>query len=347
VTQVSDVAELPEGASNAVHSHVEADLEAAEAEPQLPSVAVVVPTRDRPELLRKTVASILAQDYAGSIDVLVVQDHPDDGIAAPILPAADAEPAGQRTVHLLSNLDRRGAAATRNVGLRASAELVGSELVALCDDDDVWLPGKLTRQVAALAAAPDAIGCGTGYNVVREGVRTPRLPEITAITHQGLLRDRLADVHPSSLVFRRDLLLQRVGLMDEDIPGSYGEDYDWLLRATLVGPVLALSVPDVDVLWHDGSFFGGQWATIRDAIKYLLVKHPDLHTEPAGLARLYGRLAFASAALGERRAACQWALRTLRISPREKRAYVALAAGLGIVSPARATRMANARGRGL
>src|SRR6185436_7920647 len=41
----------------------------------LPQVDVVVPTRDRPELLRQTVDAILAQDYAGVVRVIVVFDQ--------------------------------------------------------------------------------------------------------------------------------------------------------------------------------------------------------------------------------------------------------------------------------
>ena len=37
-------------------------------------MSVVVPTRDRPELLAKTIASVAAQDYDGPIDCIVVHD---------------------------------------------------------------------------------------------------------------------------------------------------------------------------------------------------------------------------------------------------------------------------------
>ena len=303
------------------------------------SVSVVIPTRDRPELLRRAVDSVLGQDYPGPIEVVIVQDRPDPAAAAPEFPTSRPD----RSVRLLANHEAPGAAATRNIGLRAAA----GDLVALCDDDDVWLPGKLAAQVAALRAVPDAIGCGTGYVLVQGEQRIERIPDTPAMTHQALLRSRVADVHPSSLVFHRQQLVEQVGLLDEQVPGSYGEDYDWLLRATTVGPVLALGAAYVEVLWHPGSFFSGQWQVIADAITYLLAKHPDLASEPQGLARLYGRLAFAHASLGDRAAARHWALRTLRTSPKEKRGYVALAAGLRLLPPATAAKLANSRGRGI
>ena len=61
-------------------------------------------------------------------------------------------------------------------------------------------------------------------------------------------------LHPSTFVIRRSAL-DDIGLVDEEIPGSYGEDYDLLLRAARRAPVLAVQQPLVDVLWHEQSFF--------------------------------------------------------------------------------------------
>ena len=39
-----------------------------------PSVGVVIPTRNRPAQLRQAIASVLAQDYPGTLQVIVVFD---------------------------------------------------------------------------------------------------------------------------------------------------------------------------------------------------------------------------------------------------------------------------------
>ena len=48
-----------------------------------PSVSAVVPTRDRPELLRAAVRAILDQDHPGPVEVVVVHDQsePDAALA--------------------------------------------------------------------------------------------------------------------------------------------------------------------------------------------------------------------------------------------------------------------------
>jgi hypothetical protein len=166
------------------------------------------------------------------------------------------------------------------------------------------------------------------------------------LTHADLLRSRAFDVHPSTLVFRRERLLGTAGLFDEDVPGSYGEDYDWLLRITRADHLVTLSAPTVRVLSHPGSYFTGQWPTIAAAIEYLLDKHPDFATERRGQARLFGRLAVAYAAMGRRRTALRWAARAVVNDARQRRSYIAVALCAG-VPPTVAMRLAAATGRGL
>ncbi|HEV3496541.1 MAG TPA: glycosyltransferase family A protein, partial [Actinomycetes bacterium] len=88
------------------------------AEARLPSVSVVVPTRDRPELLRRAVAAILGQTYPGPVQCVVVFDQSD-----PDLPWAD--PGARRRLKLVRNQRTAGLAGARNSGvLHADGELV-------------------------------------------------------------------------------------------------------------------------------------------------------------------------------------------------------------------------------
>jgi hypothetical protein len=105
--------------------------------------------------------------------------------------------------------------------------------------------------------------------------------------------------------------------------------------------------PLVTVLWGRTSHFNRKWRTISDALQYLLRKHPAFADDPRGLARVQGQIAFAHAALGERSEARTWALRTLRGSWRERRAYLALAVSLRVLSADRVLRLAHATGRGI
>jgi glycosyltransferase involved in cell wall biosynthesis len=297
---------------------------------------VVVPTRDRPELLRRAVAAILGQTYPGPVQCVVVFDQSD-----PDLPWGNPGP--NRRLELVSNRRAAGLAGARNSGVLHA----DGELLAFCDDDDEWLPDKLVRQVERLQARPDAGVVTTGILVRYRDRTITRAAPTPMVTQRQLLRSRMFELHPSTVMVRRSLFLDRIGLVDEDIPGSYAEDYEWLLRAVKVAPVLAVQEPLVTVHWHQSSFFADRWRMIISALTYLVDKHGELEQEPSGLARIYGQIAFAHAALGERGAARRWAHRTLALDRRERRAYLALAVSLRLVTAGAVVRLAHAAGKGI
>ena len=307
----------------------------AVATPQsFPEVDVVIATRNRPELLRQAVGAVLAQDYPGPIHCLVVFDQSE--------PDRALEQRGiNRTVRVTSNRRTPGLAGARNSGIVASA----SPYVAFCDDDDVWLPSKVRSQVAALHGSA-ALTSVSGIIVEYEGRAVPRVPRAEDVTLARLVRNRVMEAHPSSVLVRRSALEGVIGLVDEHIPGSYGEDFDWILRAAQAGGFAVVEEPLVKVRWGT-SMFSQNWQTIIDSIDYSLDKHTVFHQDPLALGRLYGRRAFALAALGRRREGLRACWRTIRTSPKEKRAYLAAVVSLNLVSAQRLMDAAHKRGHGI
>ena len=308
---------------------------------QFPDVDVVVPTRNRPVLLRATITSILGSDYPGSLRVLVVYDQstPDQSLETDsALGLSDT-----RRVTVLTNTRTPGLAGARNSGLLAAK----AELVAFCDDDDSWLQGKLRSQVDAMNAEPTAELACCGIDVQYGGTCHSRVLDQRTVTLTDLLRDRLTELHPSTFVMRRKAVVDGFGLVEEEIPGSYGEDYEFLLRAARSHPII--NVPDVGVrvLWSKGSYFTARWATIRAALPWLLQRYPEFGDVPAGEARVMGQVAFATAADHERKDGARWAMKALRRRPTEPRAYLALGVAAGVLSPDWVLRQLHRTGRGL
>lgn len=301
-----------------------------------PTVSVVVATRDRPEMLRRALASIAASTYQGTVETIVVFDQsaPDPSLA---------RPQGRRPVRVITNDRTPGLAGARNTGALAAT----GELVALCDDDDEWLPGKLDAQVEALGAHPGSDVVTTGIFVEAHGRVTARVLDRGTISFDDLLRSRVMEAHPSTYLVRRHGLLGRIGLVDEDIPGSYGEDYEWLLRAARQADVVSVPIPLVTVHWHPTSYFADRWRTIVEALDYVMEAHPEIGANAKGRARIESQQAFAHAALGQPQPARRLALTALRRDRTQRRAYVALFASLGLVSTDRVLRLAHARGRGI
>lgn len=299
-----------------------------------PSVGVVIPTRDRPAQLREAIASVLAQDYPGSLQVVVVYD----GVPADLSLAGDD---GRVTV--LANDRTPGLAGARNCGVLASH----TDLVAFCDDDDRWMPGKLRAQVAAMRASAGAEFASCGIAVLFEGKSTDRLAGVAQVTHRDLLRSRMVMVHSSTYLAWRAALLDGIGLVNETIPGGQNEDWDLALRAARRRPIVNVDQPLVQVAWGSGSHYARQWETKAESLLWMLEHHDDLAKSHAGAARVYAQLAFAYACLGRRSESCRWMGRAVRHNWLEPRVPFAAAVAAGVVSGERVLRTLHARGRGI
>ena len=302
---------------------------------QWPSVGVVIPTHDRPESLRQTLASIDAQDYPGRLRTIVVYDgtRPDFLLAR----------AGRRPVMVLSNARTPGLSGTRNTGILA----LDTDLVAFCDDDDQWYPEKLTEQVTALLAEPEAEFASCAIEVEYADRVNTRLAGTDRVGLADLIRSRMAMLHSSTFVSWRHVLIDQIGLVAEDAPGSHNEDWDLLLRAARRRPIVHVDKPLVRVRWSRASHFAHQYDAKIASLEWMLDRHPEIAAHPAGAARVYGQLACWHAAKGERRAATAWARKAMRARWREPRAAIALAAAAGVVKVETVLSLLHRRGHGI
>lgn len=300
-----------------------------------PVVGVVIATRDRPQLVREAIASVREQDYPGVLRTLVVFDgeEPD-----PTLRSDDP----RRPVEVTSNARSSGLSGSRNTGVLA----FDTELVAFLDDDDVWAPSKIDRQVRRWEAEPQAVLVSTAIDVLFQGSTSTRTAGRDRVRYAELLRSRLAMLHSSTFLFHRASLVD-IGLVSEEVPGSMCEDWDVLLRAAARHDVLHVDEPLVRVLWGSTSFFSTRWETKIAAHQWMLEHHPAILRDRVGGGRVLGQLAFSHAALGRRRDALRWAARAARSNPREPRAPIAVAVAVGAVSSQRVLATLHRRGHGI
>jgi glycosyltransferase involved in cell wall biosynthesis len=260
---------------------------------------------------------------------------------SPRLPEVPSLPG--RRIRSVVNDRTPGLAGARNAGVEAAR----GELIAFLDDDDEWFPHKLRLQVEAFRQRPDATVVGSGIELHFGGRVFNRIPHTDEVTFDHLLGSRFMEIHSSNLLMRRADLVGRIGLVDETLPGSQAEDYDLLLRAARHGPVVVVRQPLVRVFWHPSSFFQESWASLADALVLLLERTPEFRHNAAGYARVAGQVAFYRAAAGDRRSAVSWAARAIGSRWRERRAYLALAVALRLVSASRVLRLAHRFGKGI
>ena len=118
------------------------------AAPPLVSVVVIFLNAER--FLRDAVASVFAQTY-DRWELLLVDDGSTDAGGKIAERFALEHPDQVRYLDHPGH-ENRGMSASRNLGIRAAR----GDFIAFLDADDVWLPGKLTEQLALAAVYPDA-----------------------------------------------------------------------------------------------------------------------------------------------------------------------------------------------
>ena len=196
-----------------------------------PSVSVVIVTQARDAFLRRAIRSVVSQRYPGRLECVVVFDQSSAFDLSDVAPADG----GDRTLRVIENVGTPGPAGARNGG----AERAFGDVLSFCRAGDEWLPGKVAHQIAALEA--------TGADVAATGIERPargraleRGQASARVSPTALLRCRAAEVHPSTIAVRREAFHTTIGPFDEAIPGGYGDEYDWLLRAAVVADLVAV-----------------------------------------------------------------------------------------------------------
>ena len=275
----------------------------------------------------RAIDRILGQRYPGFIECVVAFDQSS--------PHRTAERRNGRALRIVENQREPGAAGARTSGAVAAT----GSLLAFCDDDDEWFEDKLRLQVVSMRehGSPAAV---CGHVIAYANRRIPALPP-SRIGLKQLLGSRTGTANFSTLVVDRNVMLDQVGLLDEAIPGNYGEDYDWMLRLAAVTPIIGVRQVLVRVNVLASSWFPSEWKTIVAARRYLLSKHPQFRKEARGLACLYGQIAFGLAAQGQSDDAYRWIRRTFASDWRQPRAYLAFLVAAGLVEPRSVERFAR------
>ncbi|MBU2665108.1 glycosyltransferase [Actinoplanes bogorensis] len=207
-------------------------------------VSVVIPTCNRPDLATRAVRSALAQTHR-DLEVIVVIDGPDDATEAALKEIDDDR------LRVLALPSRGKAPNARNQGVLAAS----GQWVALLDDDDEWMPEKISAQLALAAGATRALP----IVATRMISRTPRADTV-------MPRRLPAPGEPLSeyLTVRRGLFygdgfIQTSTIMAPTellrrVPFTVGlrrqQELDWTLRALQHDDVELLYAPDALVLWH-------------------------------------------------------------------------------------------------
>jgi glycosyltransferase involved in cell wall biosynthesis len=173
----------------------------------------VIAVRDGGSHLADALDSVLGQRPA-PLEVVAVDDGSTDGTPAALAAYAPSV----RT--LRQPPSGHAVALNRGVGETRGA------LVAFCDADDRWVPGRLGAQLDALAADPDVDMVG---GLVEEFLS----PDASDLAGRVRVSDAPVRVRLLQALVVRRHTLDRVGRFDESL--RHGVAIDWISRADALG----------------------------------------------------------------------------------------------------------------
>lgn len=280
-----------------------------------PRVTVVIPSYNAEDTIRRALDSVVTQTpYVD--EVLVIDDGSDDGTAEIVREY-------RQSVTLLVEPHRGDPAIPRNIGIQRAS----NDLIAFLDADDVWLPGKVGAQIAALGVDSAAgLVCTNAFRQTQPEV----FEDLAALLPDGMgasgnvLPRLLANnfvITSSVLVFRA--VLEEAGPFYSGLAAA--EDYGVWLRAARVCRFVYLEQPWL--IYRDcGLSYRREWSPAENARAILdnldrleqrfpgtAGRHPREFSERRS--ELYGIIGGQSLAKGDRRGAVRSFLAALRHRP--------------------------------
>lgn len=191
----------------------------------MPSVSVVLPTRNRPDYLLGALQSVARQSH-NEIELVLVRDGglPLDERAQEVLEKLEFP-------HMVVERDDppEGLAQARDNGIAQAR----GDAFAFLDDDDLWDPGHVKQLADALDREPDLAVVYSDCRILE--VSSGEQRTLGVDFNLGVF-GRDGFIPPSSFVARRSAF-EEFGLFDPKM--IYSEDWDWLLKVARSGGKVA------------------------------------------------------------------------------------------------------------
>ena len=236
-------------------------------------VSVIIPTYNRADFISECVQSVLAQTLPAR-EVIIVDDGSTDATYNILNDLGFNSISTPKTDLRYIFQENQGVSSARNLGIKEAK----SEYIALLDSDDLWLKGKLDRQIIAFR---DDIQnrrlCHTDEIWVRNGIRVnqhKKHKKSGGNVFQSCLK--LCCISPSSTMLHRSVF-EDYGFFDEDLPAC--EDYDFWLRYSSKEEVIFINEPlIIKKGGHSDQLSGVHWGMDRFRIYALekILNQPDL-----------------------------------------------------------------------
>ena len=187
-------------------------------------ISVVVPVYNGAKYLAKTVESILAQDYK-EFELLLINDGSSDSSKELIEALAE-----KNTKITAFTKENGGVANARNFGI----EHAKGDYIAFCDQDDLWLPTKLSKQLALFSN----LNVGLVYTgaIADYALYGKQSKPSFEQKYRGQVFDKLIQLNMFTCctAMVRKSVLEEVGGFDDDLALMGVDDWHLWLKLALV-----------------------------------------------------------------------------------------------------------------
>lgn len=202
-------------------------------------ISVIIPTRNRVGFLLGAIRSVSKQTWP-RIEIIIVDDASTDQTPDLI----NKFKFRGESLKVIRNKNPIGGAASRNVGIAAAR----GRWVAFLDDDDEWLPDKLSKQCELIAKDPSISAVSCSY-FVRSPFKNLRLVRLFEITNEDKLLSENLFGGASGCFASRERLLE-LGGFDEKLASA--QDFDLWIRLWNVGHIAVIDAPLTIYVPHSG-----------------------------------------------------------------------------------------------
>lgn len=143
-------------------------------------VSVIVPTHNRAHLLSRAIDSILYQNYR-NIEIIVVVDACSDNTLEVLKQYNDER------IKIIVSEQNLGGAGARNKGMKEAK----GKYIAFLDDDDEWLPGKLTKQINLLKQNDNTVLVASAFiqfgDVKKQVIKLPEIITLKELYYKNYI----------------------------------------------------------------------------------------------------------------------------------------------------------------
>ena len=233
-------------------------------------VSAIITTHNRLSLLKRAIKSVYDQTYP-QIELIVVDDGSTDGTEIYCTKQ-------QFTYIRIPTGQSKGGNYARNLGIKSSK----GEYVAFLDDDDAWLPQKISKQVELIEQMDCELVHGGRRLEFVEGNSEYYKDQLPSMNHWGDMSRKIlltiCTTTTTNILAKREALFE-VGLFDESL--KFWQEYELTIRLAQRKPFYFVNEPIsiYRIDFNDKQRLTNKYYEWRDTVRLIHTKHKDLYQQ--------------------------------------------------------------------